>query len=180
MKERLKELILEKSVFWGDFTLASGKKSPYYIDARISTLFPESAYIIGQMVYEALQPWSPDAVGGYSIGADPIVTSVALVSHLKGGSLPAFIIRKEAKDHGRGKEIEGNFQKGMRVVLVDDVITTAGSLLKGFEAVERQGGRVVGVCAVLDRQEGGREKIEALGVPFVPLLTLDDLGIQRG
>ncbi|HPB54503.1 MAG TPA: phosphoribosyltransferase family protein, partial [Candidatus Aminicenantes bacterium] len=108
-----------------------------------------------------------------------IVTSVALVSHLKGGSLPAFIIRKEAKDHGRGKEIEGNFQKGMRVVLVDDVITTAGSLLKGFEAVERQGGRVVGVCAVLDRQEGGREKIEALGVPFVPLLTLDDLGIQR-
>jgi orotate phosphoribosyltransferase len=179
MKNRLKKIILEKSVFFGDFTLSSGKKSKYYIDARISTLFPESAYLIGELIYKMLEPWTIDAIGGYSIGADPIVTAVSIVSFLKENPIPAFIIRKETKQHGRGKQIEGNFKKGMKVAVVDDVITTGNSIINGINAVKENGGEVVVALSVIDREEEGKEKIEAMGVPYIPIFTLKDLNIKK-
>ena len=179
MKNRLKKIILEKSVFFGDFTLASGKKSKYYIDARISTLFPESSYLIGEIMYRMLESYTIDAVGGYSIGADPIVTSIALVSFIKENPIPAFIIRKEAKQYGRGKAIEGNFKEGMKVAVVDDVITTGSSIINGIKTVRELGGEVVVALSVIDREEGGREKIESMGVSYLSIFNLKELGIKN-
>ncbi len=178
-RERLKKIILEKSVFFGNFTLSSGKKSSYYIDARISTLYPESAYLIGEIMYEILKDYKIDAVGGYSIGADPIVSAIAVVSFLKENPIPAFIIRKEEKTYGRGKAIEGNFSKGIKVAVVDDVITTGGSIIKGINKVRELGGEPVVALSVIDREEGGREKIEEMGIPLLSIFTLNDLGIKK-
>ncbi len=179
MKNRLKEILLDKSVFFGDFTLASGKKSNFYIDARISTLYPESAYLIGEIMYNMLEPYPIDAVGGYSIGADPIVTSISIISFLKESPIPSFIIRKEAKQHGRGKILEGNFKKGMKVAVVDDVITTGNSIINGINTVRENGGEVLIALSVINREEGGKEKIEAMGVPYFSIFDLNDLGIKK-
>jgi len=178
-RERLKEIILEKSVFFGDFTLSSGKKSNFYIDARISTLFPESAFLIGEIMFEILQKYKIDAVGGYSIGADPIVSSIAVISHIKGKPIPAFIIRKEEKAHGRGKAIEGNFSEGMKVAVVDDVITTGGSILKGINKVKELGGEALVALSVIDREEGGSQKIKDMGIDFYSIFNLQNLGIKK-
>ncbi len=178
-KERLKEILLERSVFFGDFTLSSGKKSNFYIDARISTLFPESSYLIAEIMFEILKEYKIDAVGGYSIGADPIVSAIAVVSYLKKNPIPAFIIRKEEKKHGRGKAIEGNFSKGMRVAIVDDVITTGGSIIKGINKVKEMGAIPIVALSVIDREEGGREKIEKMGIPLYSIFNLNDLGIKK-
>ena len=129
LKLRLKEILLEKSVITGrEFTLSSGKTSDFYVDARISTLDPEGAYLCGKLFLDMLKEFNVDAVGGYSIGADPIVTSIALISFQEKTPLPAFIIRKEEKAHGTGKTIEGNFPKTGRVAIFDDVITSGSSI----------------------------------------------------
>lgn len=176
MKQKLKEILLEKSVITGkEFTLASGKKSDFYVDARITTLFPESAYLVGKIFLEMLEDFEVEAVGGYSIGADPIVTSIAVLSHLDKKPIPAFIIRKEAKAHGTGKAIEGNFPKNGTVAIFDDVVTSGGSILKGAKQVEELGGKVEVVMAVIDREDGGKEKIEAAGYKFLSIFTKKDL-----
>ena len=176
MKTRLKELLLELSVITDrEFTLASGKKSNFYVDARITTLHPEGAWLIGKLFLDMLGGTSVDSIGGYSIGADPIVTSVALHSHMEKRPIPAFIIRKQEKAYGTGKIIEGNFKKGDRVVIFDDVVTSGGSILKGAAEVEKAGGSVLGVMAVIDREDGGRETIETAGYPFSSLFTKSDL-----
>jgi len=179
MKKRLKDIIMEKSVFFGDFTLTSGKKSSYYIDARISTLYPESAYLIGNIMFNKLSYYEIDAVGGYSIGADPIISAISLISHIKEKPIPAFIIRKEGKNHGREKEIEGNFTKNMKVAIVDDVVTTGGSLIKGIKKIEKYKSKVECVLCIIDRLEGGRERIESLNIPFHSLYTIHDLDIKN-
>ncbi len=178
-KERLKSLILEKSIFFGDFVLSSGKKSNYYIDARISTLFPESAYLIGEIIYESIKDKEIDAIGGYSIGADPIVTAVSIVSYLKGKPIPAFIIRKEKKEYGRGKRIEGNFKKGYRVCVVDDVVTSGGSIVRGIRTVREEGGQVVLALSLIDRCEGGKEAILKEGVEYFSIFTIEDFGVKK-
>ena len=176
MKEKLKKILLKKSVITGrEFTLSSGKRSDFYVDARISTLDPEGAYLCGKIFLEMLEAYQVDAVGGYSIGADPIVASIAVLSHLDSKPIQAFIIRKHEKSHGTQKMIEGNFEEGFRVVLFDDVVTSGGSILKGINEVETQGGKIQAVMAVIDRDEGGREKIEAAGYPFLSIFKKTDL-----
>jgi orotate phosphoribosyltransferase len=176
LKNRLREILLKKSVVLGrEFILASGKASNFYVDARITTLDPEGATLCGRIFLRMLDKFTVNSVGGYSIGADPIVTAIAVVSHLENRPLPAFIIRKEEKTHGTRKMIEGNFHSGDRVALFDDVITSGGSIIKGAKQVESEGGRVEVIMAVLDREEGGREMIESNGYKFLSIFTKKDL-----
>jgi orotate phosphoribosyltransferase len=172
MRDRLKQILIEKSVITGrEFKLASGKTSNFYVDARITTLHPEGAYLCGKIFLEMLKDFKVDAVGGYSMGADPIVTAIAVLSHQANNPIPAFIIRKEEKSHGTGRIIEGNFPKNGKVAIFDDVITSGGSILRGAAQVEKHGGKVEVVMAVLDREEGGREKIQAAGYKFLSIFT---------
>jgi len=176
VKERLRAILLEKSVVRGrEFKLASGKTSDFYVDARVTTLDAEGAALCGRLFFQMLAAYEIDAVGGYSIGADPIVAAIAVISYQEKRPLPAFIIRKEEKAHGTRKMIEGNFRAGMRVALFDDVITSGGSIIKGAKQVEAEGGKVDVVMAVLDRQEGGRETIEGHGYKFLSIFTKKDL-----
>jgi orotate phosphoribosyltransferase len=176
MKERLRSILLEKSVVRGrEFKLASGKTSDFYVDARVTTLDAEGAALCGRLFFQMLAGYKIDAVGGYSIGADPIVAAIAVISHQEKRPLPAFIIRKEEKSHGTRKMIEGNFRSGMHVALFDDVITSGGSIIKGAKQVEAEGGKVEVVMAVLDREEGGRETLEGHGYKFLSIFTKKDL-----
>jgi len=176
LKERLRRILLEKSVVRGrEFKLASGKTSDFYVDARVTTLDAEGAALCGGIFLRMLDGFKVDAVGGYSIGADPIVAAIAVLSFQENRPLPAFIIRKEEKSHGTRKMIEGNFRSGMRVALFDDVITSGGSIIKGARQVESEGGKVEVVMAVLDREEGGRQAIESHGYKFLSIFTKKDL-----
>jgi len=176
LKNRLRSLLLEKSVVRGrEFKLASGKTSDFYVDARVTTLDAEGATLCGRIFFEMLSAFQVDAVGGYSIGADPIVSAIAVISYQEKKPLPAFIIRKEEKSHGTRKMIEGNFRSGMRVALFDDVITSGGSIINGARQVEAEGGQVEVIMAVLDREEGGREAIESHGYRFLSIFTKKDL-----
>jgi orotate phosphoribosyltransferase len=176
LKERLREILLEKSVVKGrEFKLASGKTSDFYVDARVTTLDAEGATLCGRIFFQMLAGFKVDAVGGYSIGADPIVSAIAVISHFEKQPLPAFIIRKEEKSHGTRKMIEGNFRSGMHVALFDDVITSGGSIIKGAKQVEAQGGKVEVIMAVLDREEGGRKMIEDSGYRFLSIFTKKEL-----
>ena len=155
--------------------LTSGKTSSFYIDAKMTTLDPEGAALTARLVLETLEPYEIDAIGGFTLGADPIVSAVAAMSTETGRPLPAFIVRKEPKKHGERKMIEGPFQKGWKVAVVDDVVTTGGSTLKACKAVEEEGGEVVLTLTLVDRLEGGRENLEEKGYTFISLLTRDDI-----
>jgi orotate phosphoribosyltransferase len=141
----------------------------------MTTLDPVGANVIGQLILKILQSLDVDAIGGFTIGADPIVSVVAALSADSDKPLSAFIVRKEPKKHGERKMIEGPFQAGWKVAVVDDVITTGGSTLKAIRAVEEEGGQVVLAMAVVDRLEGGRENLEKEGYQFLPILTRKDL-----
>ncbi len=170
---RLKELATEVgALMLGDFTLASGKKSAYYFDAKKLTLSPEGAYRIGKAMYDELAKLPLDAVGGVATGAYPIATAVTLVSYLEHKPLPAFMVRETVKEHGTKRLIEGHLKEGFRVAIVEDVITTGGSVYKVIEAVKAAGCRVVKVIALVDRHEGGGEKLRADGYDFTALLHL--------
>ena len=166
----LKSILLEKSVRTGTFTLASGKVSDLYVDCRMTALDPVGATLVGalgwKLVKEDILPRFPEvaAIGGMTMGADPISLAVGMTT-----------VRKEPKDHGRGRRIEGNFQAGDTVVVVDDVITTGGSTLKAIDAIEAEGGRVAAALVLLDREEGGRQAIEERGIPVYPLYTRTSL-----
>ena len=176
LKNRLKEILLKKSVITGrEFKLASGKTSTFYVDARVTTLDPEGGYLCGKIFLEMLKGFNVEAVGGYSIGADPIVSSIATLSFMDNNPIPAFIIRKEAKTHGTGKAIEGNFPENATVAIFDDVVTSGGSIIRGAKQVESHGGKVGVVMAVIDREEGGKELIEADGYPFFSIFKKSDL-----
>ena len=180
MDEQLRELrdiIRQKSLRIGDFTLSSGKKSSYYLDCRMTTLDPRGALLIGRLILERIrtQNIQADAVGGLTLGADPMATAVAIVSSLEGTPIAAFIVRKEAKGHGTQRSIEGYDGKpGSRVIVVDDVCTTGDSILKAADKAEEAGYQVVAAFCVVDREEGGTELI-AKRFPFYPLFTAKDL-----
>jgi orotate phosphoribosyltransferase len=175
----LRRLLLERSVRQGDFVLASGRRSSYYIDCRPSTMSAEGMVLIGRMGWEAVRKagWRPRAIGGLTMGADPVSYAVAAASW--GTELPidAFSVRKAAKDHGTARRIEGNFAPGMRVVIAEDVITSGGSATQAIEAVRAEGGEVAGVLAVVDRGQGGRETLERMGIAVVALTSSGDLGL---
>jgi orotate phosphoribosyltransferase len=175
--DRLISLLAERSVRRGTFTLASGKQSSVYVDARLTTMSPEGLATIGPLALERIRGagLDPDAVGGLTLGADPVAYAIAYASALAGSPLRAFTVRKEAKVHGTGKLIEGPFTPGDRVVIIEDVITTGGSALRAIDAVRAAGGIIIGVLAVVDREEGGQEALAAAGVPIVALATASEV-----
>lgn len=178
-KQRLKELILEKSYRKGKFKLSSGKESDFYIDGKQTTLSAEGAYLCGRLIFDLLKDHSRpiEAIGGMTLGADPLVTAVSMVSYLEKSPIPAFIVRKEPKQHGTESYIEGmkNLPAGATVALVEDVVTTGGTLLKVIDRVEAQGFQVGLVVTVVDRQEGGAEALAARGFPLKSIFTRESL-----
>jgi orotate phosphoribosyltransferase len=175
--DALRRLLLERSVRRGDFVLASGQRSSYYIDCRPTTMSAEGMVLIGRLGLQAIRKaaWRPQAVGGLTMGADPVAYAIAAASHGTEDSVDAFSVRKEAKSHGIGRVIEGNFRDGSSVVVVEDVITTGGSARQAILAVEGAGGSVLGVLAVVDRGEGGREGLEEQGYSVVAITTALEL-----
>lgn len=177
LKRRLARLLIERSYKEGDFTLASGRKSDYYFDCRITALHPEGSWLIGKLFNALLTDVPVKGVGGMTLGADPLISATTVISHEEGRPLCGLIVRKEAKGHGTGQYVEGlaNFQQGDKVAMVEDVVTTGGSLLKACERVKAAGLDVVAVCTVLDREEGGREAIEAAGYQLRAVFTRQEL-----
>jgi orotate phosphoribosyltransferase len=178
-RQRLKEILLEKSYRKGSFTLTSGKTSDFYIDGKQTTLSAEGAYLCGKLLFALLQqaPSRIDAVGGMTLGADPLVTAVSIASYLAAAPIPAFIVRKEAKGHGTASTIEGlnNIPAKGTVALVEDVVTTGGTLLKVIERVEAAGFKVGLVITVVERQEGGSEALARAGYRLEALFTRAEL-----
>lgn len=178
--DRLLELALERgAIRYGDFTLSSGKKSSYYFDGRLLSLDPEGAHLIGNALLPMLAEAGVDAVGGPTLGADPIVTAAAMASWQQGTPLPAFIVRKEAKGHGMTQMIEGPLPEAATVAIVDDTCTTGGSLFHAIDAAEEAGCTVGLVLALLDRNEGGSDAIRQRGYRFETLLTAGEDGRIR-
>jgi orotate phosphoribosyltransferase len=173
----LVSLLAERSTKRGQFTLASGKQSKYYVDARLTTMSPEGLSVIGPLALSTLKQsgWRVDAVGGLTLGADPISYAISYASARSDHPLRAFTVRKEVKSHGTGKRIEGPFKEGDRVAVIEDVITTGGSALRAIEAVRAANGIVAGVLALVDREEGGRQVIEASGVPVISLVAASEI-----
>jgi orotate phosphoribosyltransferase len=180
LQQRLRELLRERSVTRGDFTLASGRRSSFYIDARRTTMSGEGLVVVGALGLARLvaRGWAPDLVGGLTLGADPVAYAIAAAARTQGRSLDAFTVRKEAKAHGTGQRIEGCFTPGAAVVIVEDVITTGRSAQEAIAAITAEGGRVLGVLAVVDREEGGRATLEQAGHPVEALVTATELGLR--
>ena len=182
-KVELLKLLQRKSVFRGDFTLSSGAKSNYYVDCRLTTLDPEGAWLVGQCVHGvvrregAAQGAQIQAVGGLTMGADPIALAAGMYSYFAKDASPlqVFAVRKAAKAHGQTRLIEGNFKKGDRVVVIDDTITTGASTITAINAVKNEGGTVAFVVALVDREEGGRGNIQQLGLKVFALFTKSEL-----
>lgn len=166
-RDRLLEILKEKSYEKREVTLASGRKSNFYIDCKHTTLHAEGAYLLGRLMYQKIKEMGVpvDGVGGLTLGADPIATATSIASFDAGNPYPAFIIRKEPKGHGTGQWLEGgkNLKKGSKVVIVEDVVTTGGSSLKAVKRAEEEGLQVLGIITLVDRCEGGREIIEEAG-----------------
>ena len=177
-RDRLLALLKERALGFGEVTLSSGRRSSYYVDGRLVTLSPEGAYVVGQALLDELRDEKVDAIGGPTMGADPIATAVSVLSQIEGKPISAFIVRKEPKKHGRGRWIEGPpLEPGYRAVIVDDVATTGASLVKAAAAVEETGATVVRIITLVDRGEGARETLAARGYRFTPLFTAADLGV---
>lgn len=178
-RERLKELLLNLSYEKKEVILSSGQKSSFYFDGKQTALHPEGGTLLGELLFERLSQLSPPivAVGGPTLGADPLVTAVSLTSFQKNKPLPAFIIRKEPKKHGTQAWIEGgkNLESGMNVAIVEDVMTTGESALKAVKRAEEIGLKVGVVLVVVDREDGGRELIESNGYNFEALFTKSEL-----
>ncbi len=176
-RDDLISLLATLSARRGTFTLASGRQSTLYIDARMTTMSPAGLTLIGPLGLSALQDagWTPDSVGGLTLGADPIAYALAYASAKTPRPLRAFTVRKEAKSHGAGKLIEGPFQPADRVVVIEDTITTGNSARTAAAAVRAAGGAVIGVLALVDREEGGREALAAEGLEVLALATASEI-----
>ena len=176
-REALAALLRERSLRFGDFVLSSGQRSTYYIDARLTTLSAEGQRLVGRAGLEAIRGagWTPAAVGGLTMGADPVACAIAGASVDAPPLIHAFSVRKAAKEHGAKRRIEGNFDPALPVVVVEDVITSGASALQAIEAIRAEGGSILGVLAVVDREQGGRERIQDEGFSVVSLTTTTEL-----
>jgi orotate phosphoribosyltransferase len=170
-------LLADRSAKRGRFTLASGKQSDFYVDARLTTMSPEGLAMIGPLALSTLREtgWRVDAIGGLTLGADPISYAISYASAASDHPLRAFTVRKEPKSHGTGKLLEGPIREGDRVAIIEDVITTGGSALRAIEAVRSAKASVTGVLALVDREEGGRQAIEKTGVSVISLVTASQI-----
>lgn len=175
-------LLALRSARIGDFTLASGRQSSLYIDARLTTMSPDGLTLIGPAGLALLEHagWEIDAIGGLTLGADPVSYAISYASALAGRPLRAFTVRKEAKAHGTGRLVEGPFREGDRVAVIEDVITTGGSALRAVDAIRAAGGTVAGVLALVDREEGGREAIEEAGLEVIALTRAAEIVAVMG
>lgn len=178
--DALVALLRERSVRFGDFVLASGARSTYYVDCRLSTMSAAGQALIGPLALAAIRAagWAPRSIGGLTMGADPVSYAIARASVDAAPIIDAFSVRKAAKEHGTGRQIEGNFASGDAVVVIEDVITSGGSALTAIETIRAAGGTVIGVLAVVDREAGGRERIAASGVPVIALVSATELGLK--
>ncbi len=177
-RERLKQIIRELSYERRKVVLASGRESDFYFDGKQTTLHAEGGLLVGKLFYEAIKDVEGvQAVGGITLGADPIATATSIAAWLVGKPLHAFIIRKEPKGHGTGQWLEGrkNLPQGTRVVIVEDVVTTGGSSMKAVRRAEEEGLKVLGIVALVDREEGGRENIEKEGFWLRSIFTKTDV-----
>lgn len=182
-RERLLQKLKTQSLSWGDFTLSSGAKSKYYFDCKLTTLDPEGATLVGEEMFALIRSEAErlglkiDAVGGLTMGADPIALAVGMTSWRETPQAPLQVInvRKAPKAHGKNKLIEGNFREGMNVVVIDDVVTRGDATMKAIEAVLESGGKVAFVAVLVDREEGGCDKIRGLGHPVVSLIKRTEL-----
>lgn len=177
LKRRLARLLYEKSYRQGDFTLASGKKSDYYFDCRVTALSAEGSWLIGNLFNDMLSGLAIQGVGGMTMGADPLVSATTVISHERKRPLNGFLVRKEAKSHGTGQFIEGlgNFAPGDSVAMLEDVVTTGGSVLLACDRARSSGLAIAAVCAILDREEGGREALAEAGYNLLALYTRREL-----
>jgi orotate phosphoribosyltransferase len=176
-RQRLRSLLIERSLAFGDFTLASGARSTYYIDARRTTMSAEGQFLVGAAAYALIREAAPAAswIGGLTLGADPISYAIAHRSWLEGAPVEAFTVRKKAKEHGMGGRIEGGLPSGARVVVVEDTLTSGGSALEAVAAVREHGAEVLAVLTLVDREAGGRERILQAGCPLLTLFTVSEL-----
>ena len=176
-KKQLAQLLLNKSYREGDFILASGKRSNYYFDCRVTALSAKGSWLIGVLFNDLLKDYNIAGVGGMTMGADPLVSATTVLSHINKRPLNGLLVRKEAKGHGTGQFVEGlaNFTAGQSVAMLEDVVTTGGSLITACKRVEDCGLKVELACAILDRQEGGKEAMQKAGYNLVALFTRQEL-----
>ncbi len=177
-KEKLAQMIKERALKVADepvFKLSSGKLSRYYIDLKQITFDPEGAYLVGKVMYELVREFNPDACGGLTLGADPIAYAITFVSLMDGNPIKPFVVRKEPKSHGMGRQIEGLLKGGEKVAVLEDVVTTGGSALKAVKACRDYGLEILGVFTVVDREEEGRENLEKEGVPLYSVFKISEL-----
>jgi orotate phosphoribosyltransferase len=179
LRQELQTYLLEYSLRFGDFTLTSGRMSDYYIDGKQTTLRSRGAYLVAQLILEDLKGTGVDAIGGPTLGADPVIGAVVALAALENIPLIGFIVRKEAKGHGTQRLIEGPLQPGMRVAVFDDTVTTGGSLKYAIDQVEAAQCTVVKVLAIVDRQEGAQQNFAQWGYPFQALFTIEALKAAR-
>ncbi len=177
LKKRLAKLLVKLSYMEGDFTLVSGRKSDYYFDCRQTSLNPEGAWLIGSLFNAMLADLPVKAVGGMTMGADPLISATSVLSHIQGRPLAGLIVRKSVKDHGTGRYVEGmgNVQKGDHVAMLEDVVSTGGSVLQACTRIQDLGLHIPVICTVLDRCEGGREELQNAGFPLRAIFTRPEL-----
>ena len=175
LRQELQAHLLEHALRFGDFTLTSGRKSDYYIDGRRTTLHWRGAYLVAKLLLDELRGLGVDAIGGPTLGADPVIGAVIALAALEEVPLIGFLVRKEPKSHGMQQLIEGPLDPGMRVAVFDDTVTTGGSLKHAIDQVEAARCTVVKVFAIVDRQEGAQQNFAQWGYPFHALFTIDEL-----
>lgn len=178
MKKQLIQMIKEKALLHGDFTLASGRKSDYYLDLRRLTLDSEAIALMGEMIISHCREYEYDAIGGPAVGAVPIVGACLYHAGKAGKSLKGFFVRRETKEHGTKKLVEGPVEAGMKVILIEDTTTTAGSLIRACDAVRDFGLEIVKVIVIVDRLEGAEENMKKAGYSYEALVTTIDLGLR--
>jgi orotate phosphoribosyltransferase len=176
-RSRLVAAIKKKAIVYGKVTLASGREADYYVDLRRVTLDGAAAPLVGRVMRELVADWDFDAVGGLTLGADPVAVAMLHAAAAEGGRLDAFVVRKSEKAHGLHKKIEGTDVAGRRVLVVEDTSTTGGSVQQAIDAVREAGGEVVGVAVIVDRDTGAKEKIEAQGLAYRYAVGLADLDL---
>jgi orotate phosphoribosyltransferase len=175
--KRLREIIAAQSLLKGDFVLASGRKSTYLFQLRQTTLHPEGAYLIGDMIADFMKAEGLDHIGGLELGAVPVITAVTLVSHIKKHPISAFFVRKALKDHGARELINGYVEEGCSPLIIDDVTTTGGSILKAVEAVKEKNCKVTKALSIVDREEGAADELARRGIQLFAILRRSDFSV---